>query len=448
MEAAGADEEYAFRFSRMAEEASADRLNAFITVSSGEQHICDGKLRGVVFGIKDNIAVRGEKLTCASRALENYVAPYDASIVANLRGSGAMILGKTNMDEFACGSSGETSAFGPTLNPIFPGMVPGGSSSGSAAAVAGGLVDAAIGSDTGGSVRCPAAFCGIAAFKPTYGRISRHGLVDMSMSLESPAPIVPRGRTALLADIMDTISGYDEFDQATYGASRTECRKSLDDFNLSGAHLSIPSNLIDLCSSEVRKAFSSAVEKFRNSGARIDDIKLKSASMALPAYYLTMYSEFASAMQRYDGMKFGLRGEGSGVEEVMKSSRSVLGPEVRRRILLGTYITSLEGKSEWYERAMNSRAAIMDEMASVTSSCDMIILPTMPVTPYPFGERLSDPLLMYATDVLTVLPNVCGLPAGCIPLGNGVSLQLTGERNSDEKVVSAMHVLSELMGYG
>ncbi len=430
------------RFRFMREAASKDRLNCFISLCDGEQHAHEGPLGGAVFGIKDNIAVRGERMTCASRILENYVAPYDATVVKRLKRAGALMLGKTNMDEFACGSSGETSAFGPTQNPVFPGMVPGGSSSGSAASVAAGMVDAALGSDTGGSVRCPAAFCGSEAFKPTYGRVSRHGLADMSMSLECPAPIVPRGSTALLARIVDAISGHDEFDQATYGASRTACAKTFGDFRIPGARLSVPSNLLGLCSPDVRKAFAVAAGKVRDAGARIDEFQLDSARTVLPAYYLTMYSEFASAMQRYDGLKFGRRAEGSGTEDVMKNSRSVLGSEVRRRILLGTYITSLEGKSEWYEKAMNARSVVVEEVAGIMSSCDLMILPTMPVTPYPFGERLADPLLMYATDVLTVLANVCGLPAGCIPLDGGVSLQLIGGRNCDEKVVSAMNAFS------
>lgn len=442
METAPAEGRHGVRFRQMKANASRDTLNCFISLCSGETQANEGPLSGVVFGIKDNMAVRGERMTCASRILEHYIAPYDATVVERLKRRGALILGKTNMDEFACGSSGETSAFGPTQNPIFPGRVPGGSSSGSAASVAAELVDAAMGSDTGGSVRCPASFCGIEGFKPTYGKVSRHGLVDMSMSLESPAPVVPKGRTALLAGIMDAISGYDELDQATYGSARTDCVKSLNDFQISGARLSLPSNLLDLCAADVRETFALTVSRLRGAGAKIDEIQLSSARTVLPAYYLTMYSEFASAMQRYDGMKFGYRGEGSGAEEVMKSSRSVLGPEVRRRILLGTYITSLEGKSEWYEKAMNARAAIIEEVASVMSTCDLMILPAMPVTPYPMGERLADPLLMHATDILTVLPNVCGLPAGSIPLNGGVSLQLIGERNSDEKVVSAMNVLS------
>lgn len=436
------------RFGAMLDNASRDNLNCFITLCSPKQHSREGRLRGAVFGIKDNLAVRGERMTCASRVLENYIAPYDATVVKRLKNSGALILGKTNMDEFACGSSGETSAFGPTRNPIFPGKVPGGSSSGSAASVAAGLVDAAIGSDTGGSVRCPAAFCGVEAFKPTYGRVSRHGLADMSMSLESPAPIVPAGSTALLAKIIDAISGYDEYDQTTYGAAGTECLRSLEDFSLSGARLSVPSNLVDLCSPGISESFATAVGKLRAAGAGIDELNLNCARTVLPAYYLTMYSEFASAMQRYDGLKFGHRGEGAGVGEVMINSRSVLGAEVRRRILLGTYVTSVEGKSEWYEKAMNARAAIIEETAAVLSSCDLMILPTMPITPYPFGERLSDPLLMYATDVLTVLPNVCGLPAGCIPLGGGASLQLIGARNSDEKVVAAMKAFSGVLQNG
>jgi aspartyl-tRNA(Asn)/glutamyl-tRNA(Gln) amidotransferase subunit A len=420
-------------------------FNAFITLCKPARETEGGSLEGTIFGIKDNIAVRGERLTCASRLLENYVPPYDATLVSRLRNNGAVIFGKTNMDEFACGSSGENSAFGPALNPVFPGKVPGGSSSGSGAAVSAGLVDAAFGSDTGGSARCPAAFCDVIAFKPTYGRISRHGLVDMAMSLETPAPIVPRGRVELLARIMDAVSGYDEHDQTTYPFSRTDCVRKLDDFDFADADISVPSNLVGLCSDDVAKAFRRTVERMRKSGCSISEFELKSAPVLLPSYYLTMYSEFSSAMQRFDGLRYGVRMDAGGMADIMKASRSLLGKEVRRRILLGTYITSLEGRSEWYERAMNARQEIREEVDELLESSDMIVMPTMPVTPYSFGEKTEDPLLMYATDVLTVLANVCALPAGSYPVEHGVGMQLIGGRGKDEVIVSAMQRLQGLV---
>ncbi|MBX8632391.1 MAG: Asp-tRNA(Asn)/Glu-tRNA(Gln) amidotransferase subunit GatA [Thermoplasmata archaeon YP2-bin.285] len=420
-----------------------DSLNAFISFCRQED-AKDGVLSGISFGIKDNIAVKGERLTCASRYLANYVAPYDATVVSRLRAEGAVIAGKTNLDEFACGSSGENSAFGPTLNPLFPGKVPGGSSSGSGAAVASGIVDAAFGSDTGGSARCPAAFCNLAALKPTYGRISRHGLVDMSMSLETPAPIVPEGRTELLASVMDAVSGPDEHDQTTFGHSRTQCVKRLNDFEFQGADIAVPSNLLTLCSREVADAFSLSLSRLEKAGSRIHRFEFRNASMLLPAYYLIMYSEFSSAMQRFDGLKYGTRQGDSSSQEIALSSRSAFGREVRRRILLGTYITSLEGRSEWYARAQNARAEIREEMEGILSQHDMVVCPTMPVAPYSFGEKLADPLLMYATDVLTVTPNLCGVPAGCIPIGPGISIQFIGRKERDEEVLSAMHLFRGL----
>ncbi|MCL5253904.1 MAG: amidase family protein [Candidatus Thermoplasmatota archaeon] len=421
-------------------------FNVFITLCRpAPVTSAGGSLAGTIFGIKDNIAVKGERLTCASRLLENYVSPYDATLVSRLRSNGAVILGKTNMDEFACGSSGENSAFGPALNPLFPGMVPGGSSSGSGAAVAAGLVDAAFGSDTGGSARCPAAFCDAVAFKPTYGRISRHGLVDMAMSLETPAPVVPRGKVPLLAEIMDAVSGYDEHDQTTYSFRRTDCVRKLNDFDFEGADISIPANLVRFCSSDVAAAFRKAVEAMRRAGSTVSEFDLKNAPMLLPSYYITMYSEFSSAMQRFDGLRYGTRMGAGGIAEIMKASRSLLGREVRRRILLGTYITSLEGRSEWYERAVNARNEIGEEAEEILGTSDMIVMPTMPVTPYPFGEKTSDPLLMYATDVLTVLANVCSLPAGSLPVDHGIGIQLIGRRGKDEEVVSAMNRLQGLV---
>ena len=420
-------------------------FNAFITLCRPATASDGGSLAGTIFGIKDNIAVKGERLTCASRLLENYVSPYDATLVSRLRSSGAVILGKTNMDEFACGSSGENSAFGPALNPLFPGMVPGGSSSGSGAAVSAGLVDAAFGSDTGGSARCPAAFCDAVAFKPTYGRISRHGLVDMAMSLETPAPVVPKGRVQLLAEIMDAVSGYDEHDQTTYSFRRTECARKLNDFDFEGADISIPSNLVRLCSNDVVAAFRKTVGAMRKAGCRVNEFDLKNAPMLLPSYYITMYSEFSSAMQRFDGLRYGTRTGGGGIAEIMKASRSLLGREVRRRIMLGTYITSLEGRSEWYDRAMNAGNEVREEAEEILGSSDMIVMPTMPLTPYPFGEKTSDPLLMYATDVLTVLANVCSLPAGSLPVDHGIGIQLIGGRGKDEEVVSAMYRLQGLV---
>ena len=418
--------------------AAGSNTNSFISLASEEPESGEGQLANTVAGIKDNIAVRGMRMTCASRVLENYVAPYDATVVERLRNGGAKILGKNNMDEFACGSSGENSAFGPVLNPGLPGRVPGGSSSGSAAAVSEGLVDFAIGSDTGGSVRCPASYCSVVGLKPTYGRVSRYGLADLSMSLESPAPLVPWGSGLLLARLMDCISGPDERDQTTENAKKTACVGQLECYDPAGSTVAVPENALASCVPEVRLAFDRSLKFLESHGATVEKVQMKTFDSALAAYYLIMYSEFASAMQRYDGLKYGTRGAGYTPAESVFNSRSLLGQEAKRRILLGTYITSLEGRSAWYVRALSAREAVSNEIRGLLESYDILAMPTMPSPPFGFGEK-SDPLLMYATDILTVPANLAGIPAVSLPIGPGIGLQLAGERNSEEMLVSAVH---------
>ncbi len=411
--------------------------NSFITLASTPRSTASGQLSGTLAGIKDNIAVKGMRMTCGSRILENYMAPYDATVVERLKDSGAAVLGKNNMDEFACGSSGENSAFGATRNPLIPGTVSGGSSSGSAASVSEGLVDFSIGSDTGGSIRCPAAYCGVIALKPTYGRVSRYGLADLSMSLEGPAPVAAWGGEELLATVMDCISGFDLRDQSTASARKTECVKRLDSFDPSGLNIAVPENALLHCTPQVVGAFERALSFLGDAGAAVERVQLKSLDVALSAYYLIMYSEFASAMQRYDGLKFGTRGEGYSVEESILNARSLLGPEVRRRIMIGTYVTSAETRAAWYERALAARDHVSSELNGMLNSHDLLAMPTMPAAPYRLGERINDPLLMYASDILTVPANLAGVPAGSMPMGPGLGFQLVAPRNGDESILAA-----------
>lgn len=429
-------------FSAKLRRAKRSGSNSFISFSGVQDGVHDGILHGRTAGIKDNLAVKGLRMTCASRVLENYVAPYDATVIARIRKEGCFILGKNNMDEFACGSSGENSAFGPTLNPLIPGAVPGGSSSGSAASVSEGLVDFAIGSDTGGSVRCPSAFCGAVGFKPTYGRVSRYGLADLSMSLEGPAPIAPFGSEALLAGVMDCISGPDEKDQSTAASSRTSCVREIDSFDPGGSSIIIPENALIHCTDEVKDSFEKSISFLKERGASVERVEMKTLGIALPCYYLIMYSEFASAMQRYDGLKFGTRGTGHSVEEAVLDSRARFGREVKRRILIGTYVTSAEGRSMWYERAKSAREEVGRELDFLLEGHDMLAMPTMPSAPYPLGSRTSDPLLMYASDILTVPASLAGLPAVSMPVGKGIGLQLVGPRNRDERIISAVRYFS------
>ncbi len=413
--------------------------NTFITLSDEPAEVPEGPLHGVVLGIKDNFAVEGMRMTCASRILDSYTAPFDATAVSRLKSAGCMILGKNNMDEFACGSSGENSAYGPALNPLLPGRVAGGSSSGSAASVAEGLADAAMGSDTGGSVRCPSAYCSVIGLKPTYGRVSRYGLVDLSMSLEGPAPMAAWGAELTLARMMDAVSGPDARDQTTAFSTRTDAERRIDSFEPRATKVILVQNAVEQCSAEVAGAFERAISFLAERGVSIERRRMSSLRLALPAYYLLMYSEFASAMQRFDGLKYGRRGAGFTPAEAMADARSLLGPEVRRRILLGTYVTSREGWSTWYERALSAREQVSAELTSMLQECDYIAMPTMPAAPFALGERASDPVSMYAADILTVPANLSGIPAGTLPVGTGTGLQLLAGRNGDESIIAAMH---------
>ena len=430
------------RATRALESLGADPWRAFLHVD-GNARGDEGPLAGLVVSVKDNLAVRGQRMTCGSRHLEEYVAPYDATVVERLRSAGAILLGKTNMDEFAAGSSGENSAFGPTLNPRDLTRVPGGSSSGAGASVASGVCDVGIGSDTGGSIRCPAAFCGVAGFKPTHAMVSRFGLADLCMSLEGPAPLARD--VATLRRVLRVIAGPDPRDAITARAPAW-----LDvDVPLEGARLGVPREFFHGVAPDVERAVRAALARFEAKGAQLIDVSLPSLPHALASYYVLNYAEFASAMMRYDGVRYGTRGDDArGYFESAALARAGFGAEVKRRILLGTFVTSREERGRWYDAARRARAKVMHEVDAALAEADVLVGPTMPMRAFALGERSHDPRAMYAADILTVSANLAGGPAGSLPLrvdGLPIGLQVMGPRWADAEVLSLMERMEEAL---
>lgn len=403
-----------------------------------------GPLSGVRFGAKDNLAVEAMPMTCASRHLARYVPPYTATVVERLLDAGAVLVGKTNLDEFACGSSGETSAFGPTLNPRDSTRVPGGSSSGAAAAIAEGSCEVSIGSDTGGSVRCPAAFCGVVGFKPTYGRVSRYGLADMAMGLEGPAPLARDVRLCALA--LDAMTGADDRDVATRGARPTRAGEAVDRASPDGLRVGVPRQFFEGVEPGTAAAVRAALGRLQDAGARVEEVDIPSVALALPAYYVLCYAEFSSAMQKFDGFLYGEPGEGRAPATATAAARGAFGREVKRRILLGTLVTQAENAGRWYAGARAVRARLAREMESALAGRDVLIGPTMPFPAFRLGERVTDPLAMYAADVLTVVANLARVPAGSVPAreasgGLPVGVQIVGRAGEDEEVLAAMRAV-------
>lgn len=396
----------------------------------------DGPLAGLTLAVKDNLAVRGARLTCASRLLEDHVAPYTATVVERALAAGATVVGKANLDEFAAGSRGERSAFGATENPAAPQRVTGGSSSGCGATLAAGHVDLALGTDTGGSVRAPGAYCGVAAFKPSYGRLSRWGLVDLAMSLDQPGPMARD--TAGVAALYDALAGPDPRDPTTLPGAPEPASPRVAAPELDGVRLGVPVSLPEGVDDAIERAFRGACDRLVGAGAVAVELTLPDAKDALATYYVTNYAEFASGMQKFDGTIFGAPG---------LASRELLGPEVKRRILLGTYITAKGQRSAWYDRARRARAALEHRWAALFETADLVLTPTMPTPPPRRGEHPS-PLEEYAADVLTVHANLARIPAGTVPLPTTdegpMGLQVLGPAGCDAAVLEAMAAYEEV----
>lgn len=373
-------------------------------------------LTGIPLAIKDNICTDGIRTTCASKMLENFVPPYDANVIEKLKAENYVLLGKTSMDEFAMGGSTQTSAFAKTRNPFDLSRVPGGSSGGSAAVVSAGLAPAALGSDTGGSIRQPASFCGVTGLKPTYGRVSRYGLVAFASSLDQIGPIA--NSAVDCGTILNVICGKDSRDA-------TSANKPAEDFNakvgkdIKGMKIALPKEFFaDSTDDEVKNAVLAAAKKYEEMGATLVDCSMKSLKYAVSAYYLVASAEAASNLSRFDGIKYGLRGEGRTFDEMIRDSRTRgFGDEVKRRILLGNYALSSGYYDAYYLKALALKQQIIKEYNEIFENADVILTPTTPTVAYKIGEQETDPVKMYLADICTVTVNIASLPAISVPCG-------------------------------
>ena len=403
-----------------------------------------GSLAGVTVGIKDNISTDGLKTTCASKMLENYVPPYDATVVERLKNRGAIVIGKLNLDEFGMGSTTEYSRYGPTHNPWNVDYVPGGSSGGSGAAVSSRECTVSLGSDTGGSVRCPASFCSVVGLKPTYGSVSRFGLISYANSLEQIGPIC---RTVEdVVTVMNAISGHDANDDTCF-LSRSNIPYLHINQDRAPLSIAIVKELIDGCDAAVSKTIYSALDKFKEFGWECTEISLKSVNYALPSYYTIAMAEASSNLARYDNIRYGFSFPVEGFEwnTYISNVRSNFGEEVKRRILIGSYVLSSGYYGKYYLKARQLRSLLRQELLSNFAKYDLLVGPTMPILPFRIGEKIDDPLKMYLMDVDTVLANLAGIPAISIPAGhsNGlpIGLQLMAGPFQEQKLIDAASLL-------
>jgi aspartyl-tRNA(Asn)/glutamyl-tRNA(Gln) amidotransferase subunit A len=415
-----------------------DKLNVFLALNEksakdsaaridrGDAQFEHSPLLGVPFAVKDNIAVAGLQVTCGSRILEGFVSPYTATVVERLHAAGAVLVGKTNLDEFAMGSSTENSAFGPTRNPIAPELVPGGSSGGSAAAVAAGVVPIALGSETGGSVRQPAAFCGVVGVKPTYGRVSRHGLVAFGSSLDQIG--VFGTSVADAAGALRVIAGRDDRDSTS---APVPVPDYLSDMNapLEGVVIGRPKEYFPPeLDPRIGELCDRALDRLRSLGAVVRDVSLPHTALAIPVYYIVAPAEASSNLARFDGVRYGLRETGDGLQGMYEATRSRgFGPEVTRRIILGTYVLSAGYYDAYYRKAMQVRTLIANDFLKAwASGVHALFTPTTPSPAFPFGSR-SDPYQMYLSDIFTCTANLAGVPALSLPIGRVGRLPVGGQ---------------------
>ena len=400
----------------MTNEAKAQALDIDSRKATGERL---GALAGTVIAIKDNMASLDIKTTCGSKILENWISPYDASVVTKLKNADAIIIGKTNMDEFAMGSSTENSAFKITKNPHDTSRVPGGSSGGSAAVVAAGVVDFSLGSDTGGSIRQPASFTGLVGVKPTYGRVSRYGLVAFGSSLDQIGPFARNVSDAAL--LLDVISGYDDRDSASIQQNYDALvDKVKDSKGISGLRVGIISELAgpEGFQKEVLDAFNKTVRELENQGAKVDSVSIPSAAFGISAYYIIAPAEASSNLARFDGMRYGLRVEESTSAKTNEATREEgFGEEVKRRIMLGTYALSAGYYDAFYAQAQKVRTVMMAEFAKAYENFDVLLCPTTPTTAFSVGANDDDPMQMYLNDLCTIPTNLVGACAISVPVG-------------------------------
>lgn len=430
-------------------------LNAFISVLDDAEPRGDGPLRGVPCAIKDNMLIDGTVATAGSKILADYVSVYDATAVSKLRVAGATFLGKTNMDEFAMGSSTENSSYGVVKNPLDVTRVPGGSSGGSAAAVAANLCVFALGSDTGGSIRQPAALCGIVGLKPTYGRVSRHGLIAMASSLDQIGPLTKNVCDAAL--VMDMIAGHDPFDSTTVPREAPYCAEHLER-DVSGLRVGVPKEFFgEGLDKEVADRVRGAIDVMAGLGMQVSEISLPHAEYSLAVYYIVMPCEVSANLARFDGIRYGHSSKHAKdiLETYLRSRQEGFGPEPKRRIMLGTYALSAGYFDAYYLKAQKVRALIKQDFdkAFDPSACgvDVIVGPTSPTAAFPIGEKSDDPLAMYLSDIYTVPLNLAGLPGISLPCGKGsqsglpVGFQIVGKPFGEERLLNVAYQLERAL---
>lgn len=415
-------------------------VQAFITVNEKALEQAKNNLNGIPIGIKDNICIKKMRTTCASKMLENFISPYNASVIENLESSNSIFLGKLNMDEFAMGASTEYSAFKKTKNPWNLGKVPGGSSGGSAAAVAANMVPWALGSDTGGSIRQPASFCGVVGLKPTYGLISRYGLVAFASSLDQIGPITKDVMDSAM--LLNIISGYDEKDSTSANIEKKDYTKVLNK-DVKGLKIGLPKEYFgDGINLEVKEKVLEAAQKYKEMGAIVEECSISTTNYALAVYYILACAEASSNLGRFDGIRYGYRTENfSNLKDIYKNSRSEgFGPEVKRRIILGTYVLSSGYYDAYYKKAQKVRALVKKEFKKLFKKYDVLLTPTSPTVAFDIGTKSNNPLEMYLADVCTVSVNIAGVPAISIPCGVDsqnmpVGLQLIGNYFNEETLL-------------
>jgi len=437
------------------------QINAYITVT-GEKALNKartigkrilkgenvGRLAGVAVAIKDNMCTKGTRTTCASKMLENFIPPYDATVIKKITHEGAIIIGKTNMDEFAMGTSTETSHFGATRNPWDFARVPGGSSGGAAAALKAEETTLALGSDTGGSIRCPASYCGIVGLKPTYGLVSRYGLIAYANSLEQIGPMARDVYDCAL--LLNVISGYDPMDSTSASLPEKDYTTYLMD-DIKGFRIGVPAEFFGEGTDErVKKCVWEAIQMFEDLGAFYNEVSLSSLEYSLATYYIIAMSEASSNLARYDGLRYGYRipKDVSEWSKVYSDDRKIgFGPEVRRRIILGTYSLSAGYYSRYYLKALKIRTLIRREFEEAFKKFDVLMGPTMPIPPFKIGEKIQDPLALYMCDVLTVPANLTGYPAISIPCGFSdglpIGLQIIGKPFDEGTVLRAAYAFEK-----
>jgi len=409
-----------------------------------------GKLAGIPIAIKDNIHVKGETTTCASKFLTNYRAPFDATVTRLIEDEDGIIIGKTNLDEFAMGSSTENSALKKTHNPWDLKCTPGGSSGGSAAAVAARLCPLALGSDTGGSVRLPASFCGIVGFKPTYGRVSRFGLVAFGSSLDQIGPLATT--TADIALLMEVIGRHCEKDSTSYDTPQVPYASQLDG-DMKGMRIGVPWQFLEQLKEEPKKHFLNSIEVFKKLGATIVDVDLSLLKYSIGVYYILATAEASTNLARFDGIRYGLRSaKAKTLDEVYDFSKEEgYGPEVKRRILLGTYVLSAGYKDAYYKKAQKVRTLLIQKYKETFKQCDLVATPVSPFTAFEIGA-MKDPLQMYLEDIYTIGANLAGLPSISVPEGfasdgKPLGLQLTGPQLHDARVLKAADAFEKATNY-